>query len=71
MARPEVQGQVSPPVVTFMTTGHFVLRAARSAGVLLADVRHGVEGALGPVRGVVFVLVVNAGLCLDADERGW
>jgi hypothetical protein len=27
-----------------------------------------VDGALGPVRGVVFVLVVNAGL--HADERG-
>ena len=40
MARPEVQGQDSPPVVTFMTTGHFVLRAARSAGMRLADVRH-------------------------------
>jgi len=40
MARPEVQGQDSPPVVTFMTTGHFVSRAARSAGMRLADVRH-------------------------------
>jgi hypothetical protein len=28
-----------------------------------------VEDALGPVRGVVFVLVVNADL--HADERGW
>jgi len=28
-----------------------------------------VEDALGPVRGVVFVLVVNAGL--HAEERGF
>jgi len=40
MACPEVQGQDSPPVVTFMTTGHFALQTARSAGMLLADVRH-------------------------------
>ena len=29
MARPEVQDQDSPPVVTLMTTEHFVLQAAR------------------------------------------
>ena len=40
MARPEVQDQDSPPVVTFMTTEHFVLQTARSAGMLPADVRH-------------------------------
>ena len=40
MARPEVQDQDSPPVVTFMTTEHFVLQAARSAGLRFADVRH-------------------------------
>jgi len=28
------------PVVTFMTTEHLVLQTARSAGMLLADVRH-------------------------------
>ena len=39
MARPEVKDQDSPPVVTFMTTGHLVLQTARSAGMLLADVR--------------------------------
>ena len=36
----EVQDQGSPPVVTFMTTEHFVLQTARSAGMLPADVRH-------------------------------
>ena len=40
MARPGVKDQDSPPVVTFMTTGHLMLQAARSAGMLLADVRH-------------------------------
>ena len=40
MARPEVKDQASPPVVTVMTTGHLVLQTARSAGMLLADVRH-------------------------------
>jgi len=40
MARPEVKDQDSPPVVTFMTTEHLALQTARSAGMLLAGVRH-------------------------------
>jgi hypothetical protein len=95
MAQPEVQEQNSPAVVTFMTTEHFVLQTAGSAGVGGGDrwrrvaggalrtaagnlagcrlwavsptVRCG--GSAGPVTGVVFVLVVSAGL--DALERRW
>jgi hypothetical protein len=33
MSQPEVQDQNSPAVVTFMTTGHFVLQTARAAGI--------------------------------------
>jgi hypothetical protein len=33
MAQPEVQDHNSPAVVTFMTTEHFVLQTARSAGI--------------------------------------
>ena len=33
MAGPEVQDQNSPAVVTVMTTEHFVLQTARSAGI--------------------------------------
>ena len=33
MSQPEVQDQNSPMVVTFMTTEHFVLATARSAGI--------------------------------------
>ena len=69
MARPEVQDQDSPPVVTFMTTGHLVLQTARSAGCCSPACAMQVEDELGPVRDVVFVLAVNAGL--HAYERGW
>jgi len=37
--------------------------------MLLADRAMQVEDAFGPVRGAVFVLVVNAGV--PAWERGW
>ena len=33
MSQPEVLDQNSPMVVTFMTTEHFVLQTARSAGI--------------------------------------
>jgi hypothetical protein len=33
MTKPEVQDQNSPAVVTFVTTEHFVLQTARSAGI--------------------------------------
>ena len=33
MAQPEAQEQYSPAVVTYMTTEHFVLQTARSAGI--------------------------------------
>ena len=41
MAEPEVQKQNSPAVVTFMTTEHFVLQTARSAGISEVNGRAG------------------------------
>ena len=41
MAGPEVQGQNSPAVITFMTTEHFVLQTARSAGISETNGRAG------------------------------
>src|SRR5215831_20230318 len=41
MAEPEVQEQNSPAVVTFMTTEHFVLQTARSAGISEVNGRAG------------------------------
>jgi len=41
MAPPEVQEQNSPATVTFMTTEHFVLQTARSAGIAELNGRAG------------------------------
>jgi len=41
MAQPEVQDQDSPAAVTFMTTEHFVLQTARSAGIAELNGRAG------------------------------
>ena len=41
MAEPEVQDQNSPAVVTVMTTEHFVLQTARSAGIAEVNGRAG------------------------------
>jgi hypothetical protein len=41
MTEPEVQLQNSPAAVTFMTTEHFVLQTARSAGITEANGRAG------------------------------
>src|SRR5262249_57503370 len=41
MAEPEVQEQNSPAVVTVMTTEHFVLQTARSAGLTEPNGRAG------------------------------
>ena len=41
MAGPEVQDQNSPAVVTVLTTEHFVLQTARSAGIAEVNGRAG------------------------------
>ena len=41
MAQPEVQNHNSPAVVTFMTTEHFVMQTARSAGIAELNGRAG------------------------------
>src|SRR5215467_4656661 len=41
MAQPNTQEQNSPAVVTFMTTEHFVLQTARSAGISEVNGRAG------------------------------
>lgn len=41
MAQPEVEDRNSPAVVTFMTTEHFVLQTARSAGIAELNGRAG------------------------------
>jgi len=41
MAQTEIQDQNSPAVVTFMTTEHFVLQTARSAGITETNGRAG------------------------------
>ena len=51
MSQPEVDNQNSPMVVTVMTTEHFVLQTARSAGI---------TGTVG--RAAIFLATVSSGL---------